>query len=154
MESKKAEHAEAERGWWWQGPGGGGREFVKVQTFSYLESTTSGHLTSSTLSRVHETTLQTSHSLAADLQCFYHQNNFKGDHMRWWMCWLAWLWSPFYNVCIYQNNALYRQQIQFLAVDMNLGRLREMVRDREAWRVAFHGVVKRQTWLGDWATGK
>ena len=31
------------------------------------------------------------------------------------------------------------------AMDMNLGRLREMVRDREAWRAAVYGVDKSQT---------
>ena len=31
------------------------------------------------------------------------------------------------------------------AVNMNLGRLREMVRDREAWVAAVHGVTKNQT---------
>ena len=31
------------------------------------------------------------------------------------------------------------------AMDMNLGKLREMVRDREAWCAAVHGVVKSQT---------
>ena len=31
------------------------------------------------------------------------------------------------------------------AIDMNLGKLREMVGDREAWRVAVHGVTKSQT---------
>ena len=31
------------------------------------------------------------------------------------------------------------------AMDMNLGKLWEMVRDREAWRVAVHVVAKRQT---------
>ena len=35
------------------------------------------------------------------------------------------------------------------AMDMNLGKLRETVRDREAWRVAVHGVVKSWTQLGD-----
>ena len=30
------------------------------------------------------------------------------------------------------------------AMDMNLGKLREMVRDREAWRAAVHGVAKSQ----------
>ena len=35
------------------------------------------------------------------------------------------------------------------AMDMNLGKLREMVRDKEAWRAAVHGVVKSQTRLGD-----
>ena len=31
------------------------------------------------------------------------------------------------------------------AMDMNLGKLQEMVRDREAWYVAVHGVAKSQT---------
>ena len=34
------------------------------------------------------------------------------------------------------------------AMDMNLGKLREMVRDREAWRAAVHGVTKNGTRLG------
>ena len=38
------------------------------------------------------------------------------------------------------------------AMDMNLGKLREMVRDRGAWCAAVHGVTKSQTWLGDWTT--
>ena len=35
------------------------------------------------------------------------------------------------------------------AMDMNLGKLREMVRDREAWCVAVHGVMKSWTQPGD-----
>ena len=35
------------------------------------------------------------------------------------------------------------------AMDMNLGKLREMVRDREAWHAAVHGVTESQTRLGD-----
>ena len=31
------------------------------------------------------------------------------------------------------------------AMNMNLGKLREMVRDREAWRAAVHGIAKSQT---------
>ena len=36
------------------------------------------------------------------------------------------------------------------AMDMNLGKLQEMVRDREAWHAAVHGVTKSRTWLDDW----
>ena len=35
------------------------------------------------------------------------------------------------------------------AMDMNLGKLWEMVRDREAWRAAVYGVTKSQTRLGN-----
>ena len=38
------------------------------------------------------------------------------------------------------------------AMNMNLGKLREMVRDREAWCAAVHGVTKSWTWLGNWTT--
>ena len=31
------------------------------------------------------------------------------------------------------------------AMNMNLGKLQEMVRDREAWHAAVHGVAKNQT---------
>ena len=35
------------------------------------------------------------------------------------------------------------------AIDMNLGKLREMVKDREAWHAAVHGVPKSRTRLGN-----
>ena len=35
------------------------------------------------------------------------------------------------------------------AIDMNLGKLQEVVKDREAWRAAVHRVVKSRT---NWAT--
>ena len=35
------------------------------------------------------------------------------------------------------------------AMNINLGKLWEMVRDREAWRAAVHGVTESQTGLGD-----
>ena len=34
-------------------------------------------------------------------------------------------------------------------MDMNLGKLQEMVRDREAWHAAVHGTTKSWTQLGD-----
>ena len=35
------------------------------------------------------------------------------------------------------------------SMDMNLGKLWEMVRDREAWRAAVHGITVSQTRLGN-----
>ena len=38
------------------------------------------------------------------------------------------------------------------AMDMNLGKFREMVRDREVWCGAVHGVAKSQIRLSSWTT--
>ena len=36
------------------------------------------------------------------------------------------------------------------SMDLNLSKLQEMVKDREAWHAAVHGVTQSQTWLRDW----
>ena len=47
-----------------------------------------------------------------------------------------------------------RQRMRWLdditsSMDVNLSKLREMVKDREDWHAAVHGVTKNGTWLSE-----
>ena len=40
------------------------------------------------------------------------------------------------------------------STDTRVRKLREIVKDREAWYTAVHGVAKNRTWLRDWTTAQ
>ena len=80
-------------------------------------------------------------------------------------CLKTWFWSPDENGHLIGKTLMLGktegrkrrgcQRMRWLvvmtdAMDLNLGKLREMVRDREAWHAAVYGVAKSWTWRGNW----
>ena len=50
-----------------------------------------------------------------------------------------------------------RQRMRWLdgiidLLDMNMSKLWDIVKNRETWHIAVHGVTKNRTWLNDWTT--
>ena len=76
-------------------------------------------------------------------------------------------WSPVMNSWLFEKSLMLgkiegrrrrgHQRMRWLdgitdAMDINLGKLQEMVRDREAWHAAVPVATKNRTWKGDWTT--
>ena len=84
------------------------------------------------------------------------------DKGAWDKLWVLVLWVPiFWDLCdpdFSRSKLRYRGRrsrrlckilIFPLQMDMNLGRLQEIVEDREAWCAAVHGAAKSWTWLSN-----
>ena len=70
-----------------------------------------------------------------------------------WLCWQKKNSSPDPQLPSYFFSTLIANHLGITdSMDMNLGELREMVRDRETWRAAVYGVTESWTWLCDGTT--
>ena len=69
---------------------------------------------------------------------------------------LSWPWKEI-HVCILMNGRRGQQRMGWLdgltdSMAMSLSQLQEIVKDKQAWYTAVHGVAKNGTWLSHWTT--
>ena len=62
-----------------------------------------------------------------------------------WQWWVGYILFPLRS----KSNGSFTFTL-IISVDMSLGKLRELVMDREVWHAVVHGVAKGQTQLSDW----
>ena len=64
------------------------------------------------------------------------------------------LWYKYIYVCVCMNIYIYIYQLDGIidSMDMSMSKFREIVKDREAWSAAGHGIAKSPTQLSDWTT--